>query len=77
MKEALYVIHRYVTRILLMPMIAYTFLTYGCPACQYRIEQDSAAFFSPEYEKAAQQEKLLNQTALNAIENESEEESNA
>lgn len=78
MEKILLLAHRFVTRLLLVPMLAYTFLTQTCPACQHRVEKNAPAFFSSEYEKNAQEEATPHKTALitNELPN-TEEEANA
>jgi len=48
MNTTFYVLHMYVTRILLVTGLAYAFLTHGCPTCQGRLESNSPTFFSDE-----------------------------
>ena len=55
MNKILYIIHQYITKILLVPLLAYAFLTHGCPTCQHRIEQNSAAFFTQEHYETEKQ----------------------
>lgn len=74
MNKIVYIIHQYVTKILLVPLLAYAFLTHGCPTCQYRLEANSPAFFTQEHNEAQHQ---TNKIANTEVETESQEEANA
>ncbi|MDR3551376.1 MAG: hypothetical protein P4L31_08235 [Candidatus Babeliales bacterium] len=74
MNKMLYIVHQYVTKILLVPLLAYAFLTHGCPTCQYRLEANSPAFFTQEYDQPQHQTSKITNTE---IEVESQEEPNA
>lgn len=81
MEHIFFVLHMYVTRILLVTCLAYTFLTHGCPTCPSRLELGSPAFFLDEQETMTDHKALqvLNGGAAiqQEIETECQEESHA
>lgn len=74
MNKAIYILHQYITKILLVPLLAYSMLSQSCPACEHRIGANSPAFFLQEINENEMNRNIVTQTE---IETQTEEEHNA